>query len=214
MCRAIMWSSLIISGQPAIDRDPRLKAAEVLARHLHNGTRPGDSNARSGKDTYTPARKISVHCVAIEGWIEIKNMSVWNDELKARFPPGTEHIICGTFHDKNYRSCSSAFDLTGNLVSRELYITQDTYWAMWIYSTRHVAYFTDDDIPQWDKLGPAWTQTLSSHPSGVHDINSSSVRPAGMHNHSLRMYKDLPWRGESFSMFVWKSSHGGDNLDS
>ncbi|CAE6447006.1 unnamed protein product [Rhizoctonia solani] len=113
-------TSLYLTGQPAIEVDPRLKAAEILARHLHNGTRPSDSNEKPRDGIHSPIKRVPVHCISIEGWVPIESITKWSDGLRARFPLGTENIICGTYYDKTYRSCSTIFDSLGNMISREV----------------------------------------------------------------------------------------------
>ncbi|CAE6418448.1 unnamed protein product [Rhizoctonia solani] len=134
----------------------------------------------------------------------------WSDGLRARFPLGTENIICGAYYDKTYRSCSTIFDSLGNMISREIYSSTDIWWAVWFYSTRYAIYYTEDDIPKWEGHDPVWIQKLSSQCSESQDAPLAPIRPIGMHNHEIRMYRDLPWRGDTFSMLLWKSSRNGE----
>ncbi|KAJ1302345.1 hypothetical protein OPQ81_001160 [Rhizoctonia solani] len=104
--------------------DPRpMGAAELLARHLCEGTRPPDfSKAQSNAGGNIASRRIPIHCVAEFFWSSPKITSVSNDELRSRFPLGTEHVICYV-HDPTTggtESYSTTYDADGSIISREV----------------------------------------------------------------------------------------------
>ncbi|KAH7332875.1 hypothetical protein B0J17DRAFT_148326 [Rhizoctonia solani] len=193
------------------DPEPFVKAAETLATHPHDGTSPGDrSNFKSRQGGATATRRIPIHGVAVCDWYGLKrdSMSGWNDELKSRFPPGIEHIICYKWEADRERGCSTRFGPDGSMMSRQIFqCLDDSWWGMWIYCTKHVIYWKEDEIPKWDEHKPVWTRELSSAPSGTQGgVLAEGMKPAGMHRHELRKYQDLPrWSGK-ISMLVWTSS--------
>ncbi|CAE6369834.1 unnamed protein product [Rhizoctonia solani] len=191
---------------PAIHPDRYLKAAETLAKHLHDGTRPGDRPKSPGK--------IPIHGVMVRAYRETREMCEVNDELKSRFPPGVEHIICYTFRGGE-RSCATRFDMSGGIVWREICISPDDCWNLWIHCTKHVIYWDEWRIPTWDKVNPVWTQELDSSPGGAQNgLGWGLTKPVGMYQHELRKYHrfDRQWN-DSF-MLVWKSHRGVDQSHS
>ncbi|KEP46911.1 hypothetical protein V565_175980, partial [Rhizoctonia solani 123E] len=93
----------------------RLDAAEMLAKHLHAGIRPGDlSRVQSKNVGDVPPGRIPIHCVAVEGLGERSSVSEWNNELKSRFPPGIEHIICWGY-ENGTRTCATRYDADGKM---------------------------------------------------------------------------------------------------
>ncbi|CUA67934.1 hypothetical protein RSOLAG22IIIB_07619 [Rhizoctonia solani] len=194
--------------------DLDLKAAETLAKHLHDGTRPGDrpeSHPSSGH--HESPGKIPIHGVVVEAYRETRQMCEVNDELKSRFPPGIEHIICWTSAVSG-RSCATRFDMTGGIVWREIYISPDGGWYLWIHCTKHVIYWQEDEIPAWDKDDPVWTQELDSSLGGAQDgLSLGLTKPVGMYRHELRKYRRLiKWK--YVFMLVWKSYRGVDQSHS
>ncbi|KEP45272.1 hypothetical protein V565_294240, partial [Rhizoctonia solani 123E] len=96
-----------------------LDAAEMLAKHLHNGIRPGDLLRVQSKNAGdVPPGRIPIHCVAVNGLGERSSVSERSDELKSRFPAGIEHIICWDYW-KAVRSCDTRYDAEGSIISRE-----------------------------------------------------------------------------------------------
>ncbi|KEP45289.1 hypothetical protein V565_291830, partial [Rhizoctonia solani 123E] len=96
-------------------RDRQLDAAEMLAKHLHGGIRPGDLSRVHFKNVgdVLPGR-IPIHCVAVYGLGEKSSASEWNDELKSRFPAGIEHIVCWSYWE-GHRSCATRYDADGKM---------------------------------------------------------------------------------------------------
>ncbi|CAE6542918.1 unnamed protein product [Rhizoctonia solani] len=196
----------------AVDSDLNLKAAETLAKHLHDGTRPGDrpeSHPSSGH--HESPGKILIHGVVIQVFHGTRQIREVNDEPKSRFPPGIEHIVCFTHADD--RSCATRFDKTGGIVSREICISSSNYWNLEIYCAKHVIYYEEDKIPKWDKGDPVWTQELDSSPGGASDgLGLELTKPVGMYRHELRKYSR--YKGANEFILVWKSYRGVDQSPS
>lgn len=194
------------------DREHMAKGVETLARHLHDGTRPGDrSILKSRSEDSIPTRRIPIHCIAVMGsyGLNIEHISAWNDVLKTRFPPGIEHIICYTWGDGLGRACSTVCDTDGSIISRQiLHCRGYTGDRVWIHCTKHVIYYNQDWIPKWEEGNPVWTRELSSLPSGTQgSIVPELIKPAGMYRHELRKYQKVPrYDGDKVSTLVWKSS--------
>ncbi|KDN38243.1 hypothetical protein RSAG8_09642, partial [Rhizoctonia solani AG-8 WAC10335] len=200
---------LVVNPKYTMDSDLHLNAAEMLAKHLHDGTRPKDLSHIQPSDGGVPPVRIPIHGVALEVSGRVEGIAELNDELKSRFPPGIEHIICWKY---GYQSCATRYDMGGGMISREICIAGDSFaYRLWINSTKHVIYFHEDEIPKWDEHKPAWTHELNSSASEAHGIISSTpTRPFGMYRHELRKYECLPGRWGDTSMLVWKSSRGVD----
>ncbi|CUA76446.1 putative protein RSN1 [Rhizoctonia solani] len=192
-----------------IGSDLDLKAAESLAKHLHDGTRPGDrcESQRSSGNNKSPG-KIPIHGIVVSLGGEMRQMCEVNDGLKSRFPPGIEHIVCCTY-DAGDRSCATRFDMTGAIVWREICISPDRGWDLWIHCTKHVLYWEENWILKWDKRDPVWTQELDSSPGSAPDgLGLGLTKPVGMYRHELRKYRRYLW--EDIFMLVWKSCRGVD----
>ncbi|CAE6415864.1 unnamed protein product [Rhizoctonia solani] len=213
-----------------MDLDRDLKAAEILIKHLQNGTRPGNS---SGSQTISgsnvPPTRIPIHGIVAMGMCnvrvhiphsfrssltpvnsEARGMCEVNDELKSRFPLGIEHIICGTY-DQGFRSCATRLDMTGRVLSREAFIAEgDSDSELWRHCTKHVLYWEEDWIPKWDQHDPVWTQQLdSTSGDGSGGPSLELTKPFGMYLHELRKYERLPNVKEG-RLLVWKSCRGVD----
>ncbi|CUA71010.1 hypothetical protein RSOLAG22IIIB_09297 [Rhizoctonia solani] len=198
----------------AIDSDPHLKAAETLAKHLHDGTRPGDGpESHSSSGHHESSGKIPIHGVVVEVDPETRQMCETNDELKSRFPPGIEHIICHTYDGRD-RSCATRFDMTGGIIWREMCISPDRGWYLSIQCAKHVINYEERYITSWDKRDPVWTQELDSSPGSAQDgLDLGSTKPVGMYRHELRKY-DHYRSGKYMFMLVWKSYRGVDESHS
>ncbi|CAE6394504.1 unnamed protein product [Rhizoctonia solani] len=199
---------------PAIDSDLDLKAAETLAKHLHDGTRPGDlpeSHPSSGNNE-SPG-KIPIYGVVVKTYRETRQMCELNDELKSRFPPGIKHIICWTYFGRE-RSCATRFDMTGGIVWREMCMSLDSGWNLWFHCTKHVIYWQEYRIPIWDKNHPVWTQVLDSFPGVPDGLVWGLTKPVGIYRHELRKYRCLDLQGKYSFMLVWKSHRGVDESHS
>ncbi|CAE6539282.1 unnamed protein product, partial [Rhizoctonia solani] len=145
-----------------------LDAAEMLAKHLHDGTRPGHLSGVQYKhgEAVSPGR-IPIHCVAVWGLGEKASISEWNDELKSRFPAGIDHIICVDYRSK-FQSCATRYDADGGMISREMCISRgDSYGELRRHCTKHVIYFKEDKNSEWGSHEPVWTHKLDSSPSDV-----------------------------------------------
>ncbi|CUA69001.1 hypothetical protein RSOLAG22IIIB_08253 [Rhizoctonia solani] len=194
-----------------MDLDRDLKAAEILIKHLQNGTRPGNS---SGSQTISgsnvPPTRIPIHGIVAMVNREARGMCEVNDELKSRFPLGIEHIICGTY-DQGFRSCATRLDMTGRVLSREVFIAEgDSDSELWRHCTKHVLYWEEDWIPKWDQHDPVWTQQLdSTSGDGSGGPSLELTKPFGMYLHELRKYERLPNVKEG-RLLVWKSCRGVD----
>ncbi|CUA67952.1 hypothetical protein RSOLAG22IIIB_07634 [Rhizoctonia solani] len=209
----VVIASLYV-GSGAINSDLDLKAAETLAKHLHDGTRPGDRpESHSSSGHHESPGKIPIHGVVVWVGRETRQMCKANDELKSRFSPGIEYIISYTY-DRGERSCATRFDMTGGIVWREICISSGGYWGLWIHCTKHIIYWNKDWIPKWDKDDPVWTQELHSSPGGAQDhLGLRLTKPVGMYRHELRKYHRLYYGKDKF-MLVWKSYHGVDESHS
>ncbi|CAE6480186.1 unnamed protein product [Rhizoctonia solani] len=187
--------------------DRNLDAAEMLAKHLHDGIRPGDlSRVQSENVGDVPLGRIPIYCVAVWGAGEKSSVSEWNDELKSRFPAGVEHIICWHY-ENGFRSCVTRYDADGSMISREICISRNHFdLVLWRQCTKHVIYYDGGRIPKWDDHKPVWTRKLESSPSDVQSgLPLEATRPFGMYAHELRKYQGLPGDGGDVSMLVWKS---------
>ncbi|EUC53471.1 hypothetical protein RSOL_003280, partial [Rhizoctonia solani AG-3 Rhs1AP] len=185
--------------------DRNLDAAEMLAQHLQDGTRPCDLPRVQSKNVgdVRPVR-ISIHCVAVL-CVGGRSSASEQNELKSRFPAGIEHIICWNYVN-GFRSCATRYDADGSMISREMCITNDDFdSALQRHCNKHVIYYKEDEIPKWDNHEPVWTHKLDSSPSDVQgDLPLEATKPFGMYVHELRKYQGLPGlMGDS--MLVWKS---------
>ncbi|CAE6417275.1 unnamed protein product [Rhizoctonia solani] len=102
--------------------DHVMKAMEILAQHLHNGTTPGEPyNPLPGAGNCAPGRRIPIYAVAaISCNGSTERICETNDELKSIFPPGIEQIISYDWSHSESRSCSTVFNLEGGIISREV----------------------------------------------------------------------------------------------
>ncbi|CAE6380637.1 unnamed protein product [Rhizoctonia solani] len=215
-----------------VDRnsDRFLDAAEMLAKHLYNGTRPGDPlKVQPNNGGKVRLKQIPIQWVMpllnyllkqklimmlelrcgpwyVQRLGEKSSVSERNDELKSRFPPGIEHIIC--WGDGNgFRSCATKYDADGGMISREMCISRgDSYNELRRYCTKHVIYYYEARIPKWDNDEPVWTHKLDSSPADVQAALPFEVtKPLGMYLHELRKYQHLPGVRGDGSTLVWKS---------
>ncbi|CAE6469003.1 unnamed protein product, partial [Rhizoctonia solani] len=149
-------------------RDRYLDAAEMLAKYLHDGTRPGDLSRVQFKNVgNVPPGQIPIHCVVVGSPGGKSSVSEGNDELKSRFPPGIEHIICWGNWDV-FRSCATRYDADGSMISREICISRNNDdSALRMHCIKHVIYYKEVRIPKWDDHEPVWTHKLDSSPSDV-----------------------------------------------
>ncbi|CAE6398236.1 unnamed protein product [Rhizoctonia solani] len=192
--------------------DRNLDAAEMLAKHLHDGTRPGDLlSVRSKNVGDVPPGRIPIHCVAVDNYGERSSVSEWNNALKSRFPAGVEHIICWDYENGS-RSCATRYDVDGKMFAltfdqSEICITGGDYdLALRLHCTKHVIYYDEHRIPKWDDHEPVWTHRLDSSTGDVQGgLPLEATRPFGMYVHDLRKYQGLPGIRGDGSMLVWKS---------
>ncbi|CAE6404463.1 unnamed protein product [Rhizoctonia solani] len=202
---------------------PNIWRVQSLIQHVHyvddteqhDGTRPDDrSESHPSSGNNESPGKIPIYGVVVGVDYETRQMCEVNDELKSRFPPGVEHIVCWTLFGRE-RSCATRFDMTGGIVWREICITLDVGWDLRIHCTKHVIYWEERWIPKWDKVNLVWTQELNSFSGGAQDgLGWGLTKPVGMCRHELRKYHCLDrWRGDLF-MLVWKSYRGVDQSHS
>ncbi|KAL5637684.1 hypothetical protein ACGC1H_002076 [Rhizoctonia solani] len=192
--------------------DRHLDAAKILAKHLHDGTRPADlSRAQSKNERDVPPGRIPIHCVGVGGMGAKTSMAEWNDELKSRFPPGIEHIVCRGYENDN-RSCATRYDADGSMISREICIPNgDSYGTLWRHCTKHVIYYHTYAIPKWDNHEPVWTHKIDSSSRDVQGtIPLEGTRPFGMYVHELRKYQGPPELEANGSILVWRSFRSAD----
>ncbi|CAE6460743.1 unnamed protein product, partial [Rhizoctonia solani] len=159
----------------------QLGAAAMLAKHLHDGTRPGDlSRVQSGNVGDVPPGRIPIHCAVVSGLGEKSSVCERNDELITRFPAGIEQIICYDYGN-GFQSCATKFDASGSMISREICISRDDRdYELWRHCTKHVIYYYKDRIPQWDNHEPVWTHRLNSPPSEVQGgLTLEATKPFG-----------------------------------
>ncbi|CAE6410079.1 unnamed protein product [Rhizoctonia solani] len=188
--------------------EPLVKAAETLARHLHDGTSPaGRSNPKPRNAGGTAKKRIPIHLwrARVEG-----GQYVWMErraEVQVRFPPGIDHIVCCNWGDGNEQGCWTRFGADGGMMSRQIFLCPKTiYWDMWRHCTKHFIYYKEGWIPKWDEHEPVWTRELRSGASGSGGgVVAEGMKPAGMYRHELRKYQDLAWRDGETSMLVWTS---------
>ncbi|CAE6418464.1 unnamed protein product [Rhizoctonia solani] len=201
---------LVVRSRSDIRKDSNVKAAEILAKHLHNGTDPiGLSHHQIENDGVIPAR-IPIYCVAVGVAGGTKSMSECNDECKSRFPAGIEHVICWAYGDK-HRSCVTQFDTIGGIISREICISWDLRgYKLWINFTKHVIHYEEDQIPPWDEHKPVWIKEINSYAANIPGTFLESTKPVGMYFHELRKYQGLPGLWKGGSMLVWKSYRSVD----
>ncbi|KDN34826.1 hypothetical protein RSAG8_12124, partial [Rhizoctonia solani AG-8 WAC10335] len=134
-------------------------------------------------------------------------MSVWNDELRSRFPSGIGlgRILCCANVSEDCWSCSTTYESNGSVISREICLSEDPYWdEWWIHLTKQFIYYK--------ALKPIWTQILNSSPSQTQDsVTSASALPVGMHCRELKKYQGLPMVCSSgnVSVLVWKTYLSG-----
>ncbi|CAE6479194.1 unnamed protein product [Rhizoctonia solani] len=129
---------LYASARYKWETDPYAKAAEVLARHLHDRTSPAKlADAHPGNGGDLNGSRIPIYAVvACPSYRdEIQSMSTWSDWLRPRFPP-VQHMVC--FGDAgDFRSCSTMYDMDGALISEELRFSSNvSKWELW-----NVSYF-------------------------------------------------------------------------
>ncbi|CAE6497838.1 unnamed protein product [Rhizoctonia solani] len=165
--------------------DRLLDAAEMLAKHLHDGTRPGGlSRVQSKNVGDVPPGRIPIHCVAVSG-LGGRSVSERNDELKSMFPPGIEHIICWGYVNGT-RTCATRYDADGSTISREIYISENGGYGQWMHCTKNVIYYNEYQIPKWDDQEPVWTHKLDSSPSDVQgSLPLEATKPFGIISGSL-----------------------------
>ncbi|CAE7109862.1 unnamed protein product [Rhizoctonia solani] len=123
------------------ETDRGAKVAEVLARHLHDGTYPANLvNAQPGNGGNRTGSRIPIYAVVVDrtcaflsssgaethsnlpsvsDWDEIQSISAWSDWLKSRLPLGIQHMVCFSY-DGGFRSGSTMYDLGGAIISREV----------------------------------------------------------------------------------------------
>ncbi|CAE6424101.1 unnamed protein product [Rhizoctonia solani] len=110
---------LLVSSSRKIPHYP-MKAAEALARHLHEEIEPdaleeimfpGESRMEASKP---------IHCVGIHARGQIDSVSGWNEELKLRFPSGIKRIVCWNTSNVTHQTCVATFDQDGSTLSKEV----------------------------------------------------------------------------------------------
>ncbi|CAE7154962.1 unnamed protein product, partial [Rhizoctonia solani] len=104
------------------ESDRYAKAAEVLARHLHDSTRPSKlADAHPGSGGNMTGSRIPIYGVV--AWPsyqdEIQSMSTWSEWLMSRLPPGIQHIVCYSYSG-GFLCSSTTYDLDGGMISREV----------------------------------------------------------------------------------------------
>ncbi|CAE7206734.1 unnamed protein product [Rhizoctonia solani] len=177
---------LAVSTSAEWEADLNIKAMQILARHMHDGTSPGN-----GED----GRRIPIYGVVAwkHAFGDRQSIITWSDELRSKLPPGISHMICwnpyGDFH-----SCSTTFDHDGAIASRELRFSKyNNSFELRTDVTKHILYYEQNGIPQWDEYQPVWTHVTSSCSREARDIlPSEPIRPAGMYHHEIRKYRRLP----------------------
>ncbi|CAE7222790.1 unnamed protein product [Rhizoctonia solani] len=211
--QVILWVST--SSDRKWETDLYAQAAEILAQHL-----------RSCSMT-VPAQQISFTLILGTGgtvlvaesqsiWPpscdEIQSMGTWSDWLKSRLPPGIQHIVCYSY-DGNFCSCSISYDLDGGVVSRELrFSSNDCEFELQRDATKHVLYYRQDMLPEWDEHQPVWTCVLNPSSHQPQDaLASESTKPAGMYHYEVQRYQNLPGVDGDGSMLVWKSCRKAPN---
>ncbi|CAE7141950.1 unnamed protein product [Rhizoctonia solani] len=136
---------------------------------------------------------------------KIQSMSTWNDWLKSGSPPGIQHMVCFDY-EHGFRSCHTTYDLDGTVLSRELrFSSDDLDCELLMDATKHVLYYRQHLLPEWDKYQPTWTCVLNSSHKAPDILCLESVQPAGMHYHELLRYEGLPGLKGDGSMLVWRS---------
>ncbi|CAE6503890.1 unnamed protein product [Rhizoctonia solani] len=200
---------VILLTSPRHEQDPLIEAMEILARHLHDGTTPGEpSEAQTGGGMDSPARRIPIHAVAAElssMLISTGDISLINDKLKSRSPPGIQHIISYGWSDEYSWGCSTVIDLDGGIVSREISMYETKYQTVdqMIHTTKDIIYYKSEKIPDWDKPGPIWIKVTDSPPSMLSRKPPSSTLPAGMYQHEWKGYEG---EQDYSNRVVWKST--------
>ncbi|CAE6497937.1 unnamed protein product [Rhizoctonia solani] len=183
------------------------KPMEILARHLHDGTTPSEpSKAQLGGGNNALGQEIPIHAVAVLGWCgSVESVILFQDELKSRFPPEIEHIICCGTMGFRYSCWSTLFDSDGSMISREI-STYDVGFVhvCHIHTTKDVVYYKPQYLPNWERQQPAWTKVLDSPPSGILENLPLSAQPAGIYQQELSKYK-YPDRFDGSDRLVWKS---------
>ncbi|CAE7107423.1 unnamed protein product [Rhizoctonia solani] len=202
---------LCVSTNDKWETDRSAKVLDVLARHLHDGTIPAKlANAQPGNGGDITGRQIPIYGVVVYPSLldEIHSITTWSDWLKSRFPPGIQHIVCYSYDD-GFHSCSTTYDLDSGMTSRELrFSNNDRRYELQIDATKHILYYEQDMLPEWDEHQPVWTRAInpSSHRAQV-VLPLESIQPAGMHHHEVKWYHDLPglWGNGTLDVLVWKS---------
>ncbi|CAE7058249.1 unnamed protein product [Rhizoctonia solani] len=190
-----------------LDLDHTVRVFELLAKHLHDRTRPGNLfDLQSDNQRDISASRIPIYAVAVGG-VQMQSHSAWSDRLKSRFPPGIEHIICWNYRHDTFFSSSTAYNPDGFVISREICISgDDTGYKLARGITKHILYYKQKSSPEWEKRQPVWIHVLDStscEPSEV--VPSESEKPAGMYYRELRSYRGLPGLTRSGSMLMWRA---------
>ncbi|KAJ1299412.1 hypothetical protein OPQ81_002642 [Rhizoctonia solani] len=205
---------IVLVADSTYANDHFVKPLEILARHLHYGTTPIEqSEARPKGIRNVVGWRIPIHGVAVDFGLITSTISSLNDQLKSRFPSGTEHIICSGRSNDNYFSCSTRCGSDGTIVCREVcfYSNPASCSAIFISATKDFIYFKPVKIPDWDEEELVWTRVLNSSPHGTPGmISLDLVLPVGMYRHEIRKYKRiLPEQWEynfkHSDVLVWKS---------
>ncbi|KEP48339.1 hypothetical protein V565_127150, partial [Rhizoctonia solani 123E] len=160
--------------------DRHMDAAEMLAKHLHDGTRPSYLLRVQSKNVGEAPERIPIHGVVAH--VHGKTISIfeWNDKLKSRFPPGIQHIVCWGY-ECEFQSCATKCDADGSTISREICVSgHDDPYGLWEYCTKHVIYYNKYMIPQWDYHKPVWTHKLDSSSSNTQGgFPLEATKPSG-----------------------------------
>ncbi|CAE6503883.1 unnamed protein product [Rhizoctonia solani] len=113
---------VILVAHQAYYGDRVIKAMEIFAGHLYDGTTPGEpTRAQPEAAKSAPGMRIPIHAV-VAIWLasSMESKSSLSDQLKSRFPAAIERVICCKESDSDFWSCSTVFDLDGGIVSREV----------------------------------------------------------------------------------------------
>ncbi|CAE6530436.1 unnamed protein product [Rhizoctonia solani] len=204
---------LVVRLRSGMDTDPYFNAAEILARHLYDGTCPGGhSKIRFRDGSEDSARQIPINGVVVVTNDQVKSITGWSNELKSRFPLGVEHIICSGYLGGAYQSCSTVFDSDGAMISREINISQNvSILHLRKRIIQHIIYYDKNEPLIWDEHEPIWTQRFSSPFSEPQNMSpSESIKPQGMYHHELRKHQLVgSWDGGP--ILVWKSYRSKDS---
>ncbi|KAJ1302322.1 hypothetical protein OPQ81_001138 [Rhizoctonia solani] len=119
---------IILLADQGNSGDHLVKAMESLATHLYKGTRPIEpSQIQLDYEENVLEQGLCIYAIAVELGHAVESVSLLNNQLKSRFPPGIEHIKCQTSSIGGSWSCSTIFDPNGGIISREICFYEDSY---------------------------------------------------------------------------------------